>query len=171
MREFGFPGLAGGLVVVEANAAGLQAGLDLEGLAVGVHFFALLEEVVEGGFGFGARLGVETAEGGGFVVVGFEQCIETGDGQQFLEALGGVEEFECTAASDDGGVGADDLAEARAIDGGDGGTIDEQAVEAGVEFLDESFAEEFAAGAEGHGAGWREDPDASGEAASEEQRH
>ena len=48
MREFGFPRLAGGLVVVEANAAGLQAGLDLEGLAVGVHFFALLEEVVEG---------------------------------------------------------------------------------------------------------------------------
>ena len=58
----------------------------------------------------------EAADGVGFVVVGLEHSQQLRDRQQVGDPLRQVEQLEAAALPADGGVGADNLAEAGAVD-------------------------------------------------------
>src|SRR5689334_18494927 len=65
------------------------------------------------------RSGREALDRFGFAVVTVENRDELGDHEQVLNTLRHVQELQAPALAADARVGADDLAEARAVDVGD----------------------------------------------------
>src|SRR5271170_5299656 len=58
----------------------------------------------------------EGRDGGCFVVLDVEDRVELGDLEQVVDLLGEVQELQLAALVADGGIGADQLADARAVD-------------------------------------------------------
>src|SRR5690348_965517 len=107
------------------------------------------------------RGSAEAACGGIFIGKNFEDGEELGDLQKIVNFFGEMEKLQFAAAIGDGGVAADEFADAGAVDVIDVGEVEQDGGAAVVEQLANGFAEQCAAVAEGDFAAHVHDRDAA----------